>query len=234
MRPEPPLLVRRRGTVALLVAIVMVLGSLGATAVAKLRADYRFEGNLRSAVGTVGKLVEEGPGGTFVTKRVLGSRQGVWKWPEGTGLRLNDAVKAVGSATEDYTMVMLLRLDSVGSYRKLIHLGAIDDDSGFYVYSRTLLAYPQDVESTRAISRDVWHQVVITRDDEGKERFYVDGDLVLRENDPDDEQVLGPDGFIRFLIDDEGTMDEESGGMIARLRIYNDALSAKQARKLGP
>ena len=234
MRTSRQLLLRRRGTVALVIVIGVVLSSQGATAVAKLRADYRFEGNLRSAVGTVGKLVEEGTGGVFVTRRVLGSRQGVWRWPEGTGLLLNEAMPAVGPDADDYTFVMLLRLDSVGSYRKLIHLGAIGDDDGFYVYDRALLAYPQDVESERAIQRDVWQQVVITRDAEGKERFYVDGDLVLREADPDGDQVLGPDGFIRFPIDDEGTMDEESGGMIARLRIFNDALSARQVRRLDP
>jgi hypothetical protein len=217
---------------SLTVSGMLVAGVSSASAATKLTADYRFEGSLKSAAGSVAKLVREGPGGTFLTKRVKGSRDGVWQWPEGTGLRLDAAHLAVGPDKGTYTFVMLLRLDAVDGYRKLIHFKGINNDDGVYVDDGTL--YPYDLAYSDAVVEPLtWYQIVVTRDSTDMVRVYVDGTRVLRVADPAGSQVLGPDDVLRFLRDDEGTMTEESGGMIARLRIYNDALTAAQVGHLG-
>lgn len=226
-----------RSRTFVVVLSLIVSGSLIAVAspafaVAKLKADYRFEGSLKSSVGSVGGLVREGPAGQFLIKRVKGSKEGVWQWPVGTGLRLDGAHAAVGPGKGTYTFVMLVRLDAVDGYRKLIHFKDLSDDNGIYVDDGTLYAY--DLAYSDVVVQPLtWYQVVVTRDATEVVRIYVDGTRVVRIADPTGTQVLGPDDFFRFLRDDEGTMDEESGGMIARLRIYNDALTATQVRNLG-
>ena len=217
---------------SLIVSGVLLASASPASAAAKLKADYRFEGSLKSSVGSVTGLVREGPAGQFLIKRVKGSKEGVWKWPQGTGLRLDGAHLAVGPGKGTYSFVMLVRLDAVDGYRKLIHFKDLSDDNGIYVDDGTLYAYDLDYSAV-VVQPLVWYQIVVTRSATNSVRTYVDGTRVLRVADPTGTQVLGPDDFLRFLLDDEGTMDEETGGMIARLRIYNDALSATQVRNLG-
>lgn len=218
-------------TVVLVMITSMAVASTASSAGAKLKADYRFEGNLKNSVGSAAKLVREGPGAEFLTKRVKGSRDGVWMWPEGTGLRLDGARKAVGPDRGTYTFVMLLLLDNVDGYRKLIHFKDLAEDDGFYVDDGTV--YPYDLDySADVVQPKTWYQIVLTRDSEDVVRVYVDGTRVLRVDDPEGTQVLGPDNFLRFLRDDEGTETEESGGKIARLRIYNGPLSGKRIQDL--
>ncbi len=219
-------------TLALICSGMLIAGASPASAAAKLKADYRFEGSLRSSAGSVAPLLREGPAGQFLIKQVKGSKEGVWMWPQGTGLRLDAAHTAVGPGKGSYTFVMLVRLDAVDGYRKLIHFKGLTEDDGIYVDDGTLYAY--DLAYSDAVVQPLtWYQVVVTRDAADVVRIYVDGARVLRVADPLGTQVLGPDDFFRFLRDDEGTMAEESGGMIARLRIYNDALSAREVQHLG-
>ncbi|MDH5223731.1 MAG: LamG domain-containing protein [Actinomycetota bacterium] len=218
-------------TVTLTLIVSVALVSTASTAGAKLKADYRFEGSLRNSVGSAAKLTREGPGAVFLHKQVKGSRDGVWSWPEGTGLRLDGARKAVGPGKGTYTFVMLVRLDNVDGYRKLIHFKDLADDDGFYVDDGTL--YPYDLDySAVVVQPATWYQIAVTRDSSKVVRVYVDGARVLRVADPTGTQVLGPDNFFRFLRDDESTATEESGGMIARLRIYNGPLSGKRLKNL--
>ncbi len=79
-----------------------------------------------------------------------------------------------------------------------------------------------------------WYQIVQTRNRNDKVAAFLEGRKRVGAPDPTGTQALGVDGFLHFLSDDEVTGDEESAGMIARLRIFNDALSAKKVRKLKP
>ena len=84
-----------------LITSALLVGTASiAMAAPKLKADYRFEGNLKSSVGSAPRLFREGPGAEFLTKRVKGTRQGVWKWPEGTGLRLHRKAAAAARIIE--------------------------------------------------------------------------------------------------------------------------------------
>lgn len=221
---------RSSGLVAAVIFSLVALGTVPLAASANLKADYRFEGDLKSSTGGVPKLVKQGAG-DFVKQQVKGSHQKVLKYEEGTCLRLGDARKALGTPGT-YTFVLLIRLDSVGGYRKLIDFDNQQQDAGLYVDDKTLHPYDLDY-SDEVIKRDRWYQLALTRDGDGDVRGYVDGDRVVKAGDPAEDLVLGPDEFLHFLCDDETQGDEESGGMIGRLRIFNDALSDKQIHKLG-
>ena len=93
--------------IAAISSLMAVALAMPATSSAKLTADYRFEGNLKSSVNGVPNLNTVGPGTDLKKAQVKGSRQGVFAWPEGSGLLLNQAHKAVGSGAGTYTFVML-------------------------------------------------------------------------------------------------------------------------------
>lgn len=218
-------------------ALATAVGSVAlpapaAVKVPRPKADYRFEGSLKSSAGKQTRLVKEGPGVKLVRKAVLGNRERVLSWPEGSGVRLNKAGRVLGSNTGTYTFVMLIKLKKVDDYRKLIHFKDLLEDNGFYVDDGTLYAYPTDY-SAEVVRAGRWYQIALTRDAAGMVKAYVDGKRVLVVDDVDGDQVLGPDGFLRFVRDDEDTETEESGGLMARLRIFSKPLTGKQIRKLG-
>ena len=125
-----------------------------------------------------------------------------------------------------------MRLDNVDFYRKLIHFGGLNNDDGFYVDDGTLYAYPRD-DSHDVINADHWYQLALTRNAEGKVHAFIDGKRVLSVGDPNHTQVVGANDFLRFVIDDESTQTEESGGQMARLRIYDQALTDRAVHGLG-
>jgi hypothetical protein len=205
-------------------------------AASNLRADYRFEGNFNNRVGSAPDLVPVGVDETCPPScfkfgvPVKGTSQGAWDWAEGAGLRLDDARKAVGSP-RTYSIVLLLRLDDVADYNKLIDFDNLDSEQGLYVDSGYLDIWPFEESDEEVIRDDRWRQIVLTRNRAGKVRGYVDGERVAATKDPDEVQMLGADEKLHFLIDDGS--DEHSGGYIARLRIYDGALSPRAVRKLG-
>jgi hypothetical protein len=215
---------------ALVAALGLVL-ALPASAGAKLTADYRFEGNFKSRAGNVPDLDKVGPGGEFVRKRVRGSRERVWKFPEGTGLRLAQAGRALGDDKGDYAFVLLIKLDDLAGYRKLIDFNNLLSDRGLYIYYGSL--FPYDLADSQPwILFGRWVQIVMTRGSGETVNGYVDGRRVVKAPDPSDTQVVGADAVLHFLIDNGGG-SEQSAGKIARLRIYDDSLSPRQVRNLG-
>jgi hypothetical protein len=106
------------------------------------------------------------------------------------------------------------------------------EDLGWYVYSESL--YPYDLSdfdySKEKVQAGKWRQIVFTRDGHNFARGFVDGKQIGKDRDPNKEVSLHGDQ-LHFLIDDFGS--EHSGGMIARLRIWEDAMSPKQIKHLG-
>lgn len=223
---------------ALVSGVVTTLGLLflPAGAPAALTADYRFEGNLRSSVPGVSKLAVDGPGPVgFSEEQVRTSEQGVLTWPEGTGLRLDDARDALGGAKGDYTITMLVNLDDVSAYNKLIAFKGPNSDDGLYAYFGGLYPYgPSRDEYTEDVfEAGKWVQITLARNREGKLKCFVGKELQVRVGDPDRTHVVNNAESLIFLRDDVVGGTEETGGRIARLRIWDNALSDERIEDLG-
>lgn len=223
----------------LLIGSSMVFAALApGAATAKPSADYRFEASFASSVNGATDLSPEGPDRScppcqeFDRVKVNGDRQGVWRWPTGDGLRLDRADKLLGHDGNTYTISMLVNLETVEGYRKLVDFRDRQADEGWYAYSESL--YPYDLEdfdySNQVIHAGEWHHIVLTRDGGGFARGYVDGKLLGKDRDPNRHVALRNAGPLHFLIDDSGA--EHSGGMIARLRIWESALDKGQVNDL--
>jgi hypothetical protein len=205
----------------------------GAGANAKLTADYRFENDLKSSAGNAPRLTETGAGGTFEDELIDGSNDGVWDWTAGDGLRLKDANKVMGSKGKAYTFLLLVNLDTVSSYRKLVDFANLNKDKGWYVYEESL--YPYDIEafdySEQLIQAGTWRQIALTRSANGKLSGYVGDKRIDSVKDGNKQEVLGHDKILHFLQDDSN-IGESTGGQIARLRIWDDALPGDKIKQL--
>jgi hypothetical protein len=226
--------------VILVAGSMLALGAIASTAAAaKPSAEYRFEDSFKSSIQGAKALSPEGPARMcppcqeFDRVKVDGKKQGVWRWPEGDGLRLANADKLLDHGGKTYTFAMLVNFEAVSSYRKLVDFQDRQEDVGWYVYDESL--YPYDLSdfdySKQKIQADEWHQIVLTRDGSGFARGFVDGKMIGKDRDPNKEVSLRSDK-LHFLIDNEDG-SEQSGGMIARLRIWENALDPNQVKDLG-
>lgn len=231
-----------RGRLGLTGVLVLLIGLLAlpslAAGKAKLQADYRFENSFKSAVSGVPRLDPVGPPrmcppcAKFKKTKVRGKRQGVWKWPARDGLRLRRSTKATGGSKGTYTIAMLVKLNAVDGYRKLVDFSDLVEDEGLYDDDGELDAYDLGGDSDVVLRARRWHQIVWSRNSSGRVKGFVDGTLEVTALDPDEYQVAGDANVLHFLVDD-AFGSESTGGMIARMRIFDDALKSKRIKALG-
>lgn len=210
--------------------IALAIAPAAAPAAGTLKADYLLEGNHSSSCGSAPSLVDVGPGSNaFGTESVDGSPNGVLTFPAGNGVRLNTA----GLIPQNrYTVIMQFRLADAGSvsdrYRRLLAFDGPDppvSDSGFYVNIGSLDFYvkPSDnLEPTPTVGANQFVNVAITRDAAGVVNVYNNGALRFSYGDGGSNIGFLAGNSLEFFRDNLG---EESAGAVARIRVYDDALS---------
>jgi hypothetical protein len=232
------------------IGVTVIAAALGALLVpamadAKPTADYQFNGNFKSSVGSAPKLKEVGPSGAFGKERIHGHKQGVWKWQEGTGLKLEHADNFLAHHGGTYTIVLLVNLDNTDGYRKLIDFKDLHKDAGLYVQDDYLYVYDLEESSIPYVTASSWFQITMTRDKHGKVKAYAAqvcppmdiclvGEQLVSVDDPDKDEALGSTRVLHFLMNDRTQSGEETGGIIGRLRLYDSALSRKKVLNLKP
>ncbi len=200
---------------------------------AKLKADYRFEDNLKSSVSGAPHLRNVGIGNTFVRNVVSGEgRTKVLKFPRGSGLKVH--TKGL-IPSKHYSVVMQFRLASAGTdeYARILNptLPADDSDNGLYLYNSYLVWYDDDdISGTEgAVPPEKYVEIAFTRNTAGKIRTYVNGEPDINYTEADAEAVI-QNHLLRFFVDNSN--DETSKGAVSRIRLYNDALTAKKVKRI--
>ena len=232
------------GLLAVSVGLIGLMATPALAAIPTPDADYRFSGTLKSSVNgeTAPKLEKVGEGFAYDSRKVGGKTDKFLKWQLGAGLRLPNATTVLGEdANSDYTIALYLKLKNTGGYRKLIDFDNLLTDRG--VYERAGYLYPYDVEGVEAPEEDPitagkWHLIVVTRmiavDEAEVVKGYVDGKRYYQLTDDENQQELGVDEVLHFLMDDESTGDEETAGSVSRIRIWQTPLTGTQAKSLNP
>jgi hypothetical protein len=236
-----------RGTrsLALSLGLIGLMAAPAIGAVPDPQADYRFNGNLKSSVDgdTVPKLEKVGEGFAYDSRKIDGKTDRFLKWEKGTALKLANASSVLGpfEPDSDYTIAMHVKIKSVAGYRKLVDFDNLLSDRGLYVNDGYLEPYnvpgfEEPEEDPLVAGR--WHVIVITRTVPAPDleyvMGYVDGKRYYQLADDDSQQELGVDEILHFFIDDETGGDEETGGAVSRIRIWQVPLTGKQAKSLGP
>ena len=107
----------------------------------RLVADYQFLGSSASSVGTSGPLAAVGDGTNVFAREVVdGSSRPVLEFPTGNGVDLSGLSSEF--ARRAYTIVVLVRLDAVDGFRRLVNFAGDDRDEGLYLNDGTLTWFP--------------------------------------------------------------------------------------------
>ena len=224
-------------TLAAGAALLLVLVLAGSASAATLRADYRFQGSHASAVGQAPAAQDIGPGtNAFATDSIDGPRQ-VLTFPNGNGISVS--TQGIAGAGE-YTIVALFRLADMGTattYRRIFDFKNGTHDNGIYYRGGQLTIYRGDHPSDPVISGGntvvpgVYAQVTVTRETDN--RFwtaYLNGNLAVSVDDVAGDGVLSSN--VLRLFRDFGGANETSAGALARLRIWDGALTEQQIAAL--
>lgn len=130
-----------------------------------------------------------------------------------------------------YTVSIDFSFDTLTSWRKIVDFKGLATDEGFYTFDDKLqFVIVAGVTFETGLPRwlpNVTHRVTLTRDSAGLTIGYVDSDKEWHFSD--DAQVAtltGPGAPVHFFIDDNATgMGEASGGVVRRIRIWDQPLS---------
>jgi len=194
-------------------------------------ADYRFENDFASSIAGAPDLVELEPlTGAFTADLVLG--RNVWVYPEKNGFVLDVSTLL---PTGEYSIAIQMRtaLDQV--YVKLVDGTDRQRDYGFYLSYDDLGFYPRSFGADNEyVDPDTWYLLVMTRRADGEVAGYINGVERFRFQDTENEAVLPASGQFYFLRDDLETGDgENSAGAVARLRLFDTALTPAEVLALG-
>jgi len=221
--------VRARGTlVAVLAASLLAL--FASAAMAKLVADYRFDGNFESSVPGASPAFALGANLAFGTESVAGCGRGVATFPADQGVGIHTKELIAGGS---YTMIVQARFETVpsDSYVRVINwFPSLTVDNGLYLLEGKLNffdnnASPVDHQGSTTVSPNRYVELAVSRDAGSKLiTGYVDGAPQFTYTDASDQAVSPhPAGNVYFFVDNTG---EESAGAVARIRLYDEVLPA--------
>jgi len=206
-----------------------------AGAVTLLLADYQFANNLDSSVGTPPALTTVGSGTAFATETVFGKTQTVLTFTAGSGLSLGQTNNILpGSGV--YTIALQARIHNMSpdNYSKLIDFSNGASDKGLYTYLGILDFYSYSGGSATPVIKLAYGDIVLTRDGSNMLAGYYNGSRQFSLDDSTNSWgVISVANTLRFFLDDSvGTGLEASPGAVARIRIWNTALSAAEVAQL--
>jgi len=222
----------RMNKIGTLLALAAAAGCAAAQAAPNPVAEYDFNGSLASSVAGAPALVAVDPlnESGFVTDTVGGTPRTVYNF-QGSNEPTNDqaglSLNTTGLITNPgiYSVEMLFKFtERDGAWRRIFDTQERLSDNGFYVDpSNNLDVYP--VAGGAGFTNNVYHDVFLV-DDNGVVSFYLDGSS--QASVTTNIMNLPADGMVNFFLDNVvgGGQGEYSSGDIARIRLYDAALSA--------
>jgi len=191
-------------------------------------ADYQFQNNLHSSVGTPPDLTNIAPGNVFITNIVDGVSRPVYHFAQGSSVALTPADGVI--PTNIYTVVLLFSFDNLAGWKRLLDLKNPANNSGLYALNGQLYFYPVAAAPSAAITASNYVQVVLTRDAASNVVGYVNGVQQFSFVDTQNYATLaGSPEMLRFFKDDSS---EDAPGTIARIRLYDKVMPPAQVAAL--
>jgi hypothetical protein len=201
-------------------------------------AEYNFQNSLASSVAGAPDLVPlvdatDNVPNAFTTAAVDGATRAVLHFPQFNGVALAPTTGLIRS--DVYSVAILFSFDEIDGYRRLLDFKNGVTDDGVYSYGGDLNFYPITTGSGTPLVAGAYHQVVLTRDAAGTVTGYVDGAQEISFSDSDGDAVVDENNRLRFFQDNTGgsaPVRESSAGNVARIRVYNVALTPQEVAAL--
>ena len=191
-------------------------------------ADYQFQNNLHSSVGTPPDLTNIAPGNAFVTDIVDGVSRPVYRFPASSSVALLPANGVI--PTNLYTAVLLFRFDNISGYRRILDVKNPPADQGLYCLNGNLYFWPIANGPSPSIVASNYVQVVLTCDTSSNVVGYVNGVQQFSFVDTLNYATLaGSPLMLRFFKDNT---TEDAPGSIARIRLYDRVMPPAQVATL--
>jgi len=223
----------RRGTAVILAVVMMAAIPLSTAEAATMTADYGFQNTFASSVGGSPNLVVAGTteGGGFASDLVGVTSRTVYRFPQGQGLALQNASAAIPSSA--YTVAIVFAFDVVDGYRRILDFKDGTSDSGLYVLGGQLTFYSGSNSQQPSVPADTYVQVVLTRDANGLVTGYTNGVPQFSFSDTGNLAVPDPtSNVLRFFLDDNSVGGEQAPGGVARIRIWDEAMTESEVANL--
>jgi OOP family OmpA-OmpF porin len=175
-------------------------------------------------LGTPGKLVKEivpGSGVNGVPEII----RTVYKFENNTGLQFNNA-QAGGFLNKSFTVEMYFKLDTLGSWKRVLDFKNRKSDYGSYIFDGKLNFYDFAIGEKAPVRPRQYIHYVLSRDFETKViKMYVNGLAKLEFKDPGTEAMLDQDQVLNFFQDDLVANHEASSGSVALIRLYDRVMT---------
>ena len=208
-------------------SITLMLYDPGSSS-ATLQVDYRFQNTLTSTVGSPPALTNLGSN-SFNSATVDGTSTTVLSFAQNDGVSFSPITGVISS--NSYSIVMLFSVQQVSGWRRLVDFKNATTDNGLYIENGKLYLYPSASGSSTSIAANTYVQVVVTRNAVGTVIGYVNGTQQFQFTDTSSHAVISTANTIRFFRDDNSA-SEASAGSVARIRLYDGALTAAQVAAL--
>src|SRR5258706_1116530 len=208
-------------------AFLMIALGVNASAAPTPTADYVFNGDLTSAVAGAPALTVVGGGVTaFASEAVYGPARMVLTFPKGTGVALAPTTSVL-SDSGVYTVMVLVRNAGASCYCKYLDFNNLASNEGLYDVFGKFDFYNYGIPPNSLIDTG-YVQMALTRDADGNTAGYVFADPIFSFNDSlNSYSAVGAAHTLNFFIDDDITSGlQASAGAVARIRVWNSALSA--------
>ncbi len=206
---------------------------LSATAPPTLIADYQFRDNLNSAVGSPPALTNLG-NNSFESVTIDDSPRTALRFDQNNGVALIPTTGIIQSQV--YTVAVLFAFSNTSGYRRILDFKNGSSDRGLYsLVGRLAFKRGTSEEgSTSTIAANTYAQVVLTRDSAGNVAGYVNGVQQFSFVDNSGSAVIDSTNTLRFFRDNtaDTPVGEASAGQVARIRLYNAALSSSEVAAL--
>jgi len=201
---------------------------------ALVKADYQLVNSRASSVGTAPALTDIGPGtNTFASATVDGTPTTVLTFPRENGVRLSPTTGVVQNST--YTIVALFELDEADRWRRILDFkNGVGDNGLYFDGGNKLNFFGAQSSGGTTVPANTWVQVALTRNTSGTVVGYVNGIQQFSFADSSNNAVIDANNALRFFKDNDtvGATAEESAGSVARIRLYDGALTANQVGAL--
>jgi hypothetical protein len=215
-----------------LVSIGAAFAWMGSAQAATLTHDYDLKTGLADLKG--GASLVAGGGSLSAAGYSFGANQ---------GLTLSNSINPSSySIFLDFTYTDPNITPSFGPYSKILDFKNLTTDSGFYYKSGALNFYDASKSGSAAdiatgitpIAANAPLKLALTRDASGQTTAYLNGVQQFSFADTNGDSIFFPpvSSIINFFNDDATTNVETSSGLIARISIYDGALSATDASTL--